>query len=267
MVEQSFFEKYGPRALILGGSEGIGASFADELAAKGFDLTLIARNSSRLDGAAQKVRGEHKVDVDTHAIDLTGPDAGDRLAEIIASHDYGLVVYNAGAAHGGCLFLDQPLQNSLNMVALNCTGPITVAYHALKPMRERGRGGLILLSSMSALAGSGFVAAYSATKSFDLVFAESLHWEMARDGVDVLCVVASLTDTPAMVRSGMKLDAAPEYVAMDPADLAQGGLAALGQQPVWFATPEAAKAIAEAPREATTDHMSRASAMLYGITL
>ena len=268
MLGQKFLENYGSRALILGGSEGIGASFADQLASLGFDLTLIARNVARLDDAARKLRGKHGIEVDTQAIDLTSPDAGERLAGIIASHEYGLVVYNAGATHGGSLFLDQPLQNSLDLVALNCVGPITVAYHALGPMRERGRGGLILLSSMSALVGTGYVAAYSATKSFDLVFAEGLHWEMARSGVDVLCVIASLTDTPAMVRSGLLLDAMPEYVAMDPADVAQGGLAALGKQPLWFAAGStAAKALADLPRETASDQMSRASAMLYGISV
>lgn len=263
---QDFRRRYGPRALILGGSEGIGASFAERLAAMGFDLTLAARRKAVLEETAAALRARHPVDVATEVIDLTAPDVAARAGEIIAAGDFGLVVYNAGATHGAGLFLDRPLEAALDLVALNCAGPVAFAHHALRPMRERGRGGLILLSSMSAMAGSGYVATYAASKSFEMILAEGLHWEMARAGVDVLCAVASLTDTPAMVRSGLRLDADPDYVAMDPAAVADGALAHLGQQAVWFAAgEEAERALRAAPRLALSDQMSRASARLYGI--
>ncbi len=261
-----FLNRYGPRALILGGSEGIGASFADQLAAGGFDLTLVARTVSRLEATAATIRARHGVSVRVQAMDLCSRDSVQGAGEIIASDTFGLVIYNAGATHGAGLFLDQPLQKALDLVALNCTGPLAFAHHALGPMRARGRGGLILVSSMSGMAGAGYVAAYAASKSFEIILAEGLHWEMARRGVDVMCAVATLTDTPAMERSGMIVDADPNFTAMDSATVAAGALANLGRIPVWFAAgTEAEVAIRSAPRLALSDQMSRTSAKLYGL--
>ena len=260
-------DRYGPRALILGGSEGIGASFAEQLAAQGFDLTLAARRAGPLEETAARLRAAYGIDVATQVLDLTAPDLPVRASEIVSGGDFGLVVYNAGATHGAGLFLDQPLDKALGLVALNCAGPVAFAHHALAPMRRRGKGGLILLSSMSGMAGCGYVATYAATKSFEMILAEGLHWEMQRDGVDVLCAVATLTDTPAMARSGLIIDADPDFVAMDPAVVAAGALANLGQRAVWFAAgEEAERGLRSAPREALTDQMSRVSARMYGIT-
>lgn len=265
-ADADFLARYGPRALILGGSEGIGASFADLLAARGFDLTLVARTPSRLEATAAALRARHDVDIATRALDLTTPDIAREAGEILAKEDFGLVVYNAGAAHGVGLFLDQPMERALDLVALNCTGTVAFAHHALAPMRARGRGGFILVSSMSGMAGAGYVAAYSAAKSFEIILAEALHWEMAHSGVDVMCAVATLTDTPAMARSGIRADADPAFVPMAPAVVAREALAHLGRVPLWFAAGrDAEQAIRNAPREALTDQMSRTSARLWGI--
>lgn len=264
-LPDGFLERYGPRALILGGSEGIGASFADALAAAGLDITLVARSAQSLEATAARLRERHGGKVDVHLLDLTGPDVEAAAAALFASQDFGLVVYNAGATHGAGLFLDQPVDKALNLVRLNCAGPVIFAHHALTAMRTRGRGGLILVSSMSGMAGSGYVAGYAASKSFEITLAEGLHWEMARDGVDVMCAVATLTDTPAMRRSGLQLDADPNFVAMDADAVALGALRNLGVAVVWFAAgEETAQALRAAPRRALTDSMSRTSARLYG---
>ncbi len=259
-----FVERYGPRALILGGSEGIGLALAEKLAAAGLDLTLVARSAPALEEAAQAIRQGHAVDVETLILDLTGADVQTRAAQIIAAHEYGLVIYNAGATHGVGLFLDQPVDRALTLARLNCTGPIAFAHPALMAMRGRGRGGLLLISSMSGMVGSGYVAAYAASKSFEIVLAEGLHWELARDGVDVMCAVATLTDTPAMRRSGMvEVDG---LVPMDSATFAHNALAALGSAPVWYAVGDAAvEAMRAVPRIASTAHTSIISAQLWGI--
>ena len=263
-LSADFAERYGPRALILGGSEGIGLAFANQLAAAGLHLTLAARSVAALDRAAQTIRSAHQVDVETLWLDLTSPDIETRAAEIISAREYGLLVYNAGATHGVGLFLDQPADRALNLVRLNCTAPTAFAHHALAAMRARGRGGMILVSSMSGLVGSGYVAAYAAAKSFEIVLAEGLHWEMARNGIDVICAVATLTDTPAMRRSGMV--EVEGLVPMAAADFAQGALRALGTAPVWFAAGDAAvDALRSSPRAAATAQASLISAQLWGI--
>lgn len=264
--QPDFAARYGPRALILGGSEGIGASFATQLAQQGFDLTLVARNRDALDATAAAIRAAHGVDVDTQILDLTDPAIQQHVAALFDRQDFGLVIYNAGAVHGVGRFLDQPVDKAVSLVRLNCIGPVVIAHRALSAMRARKRGGLILLSSMSGLAGSGFVATYAAVKSFEILLAEGLNWELARDGVDILCAVATLTDTPAMARSGMITGADTAYVPMDPADVAVGALAHLGRTPVWYAAGEAAAAAIQAvPRADLIDGMSRTSAALWGL--
>ena len=264
-IPDGFAIRYGPRALILGGSEGIGAAFADLLAGAGIDLTLVARSPGPLEATAAALRDKYRVDVDPLQIDLTTPDIDAIARELIAARDYGLVIYNAGATHGVGLFLDQPVEQAQNLVRLNCTAPIAFAHHALSPMRTRGRGGLILVSSMSGLVGSGYVAAYAAAKAFEIVLAEGLNWELGRAGVDVMCAVATLTETPAMRRSGMV--EVPGLSAMAPQDFAIGALRALGTRPVWYAVGDAAvDAMRDAPRTAITEHASAMSAKLWGLS-
>lgn len=266
MSDQDFLKRYGPRALILGGSEGIGASFAEILAAKGLGITLAARSKGALEETAAKLRAAHKVDVRTHTLDLTGPDVAKAADEILAGGEYGLVVYNAGATHGVGLFLDQPVEKALNLVRLNCDGPLIFAHRFLTPMRTRGRGGYIVLSSMSAMSGAGYVATYSGVKSFEINLAEGLNWELKKHNVDVLCAVAGLTDTPAMARSGMIIDGAAGFTPMKSEDVASGALEALGKGPVWFAPgSDAAAAMRAAPRDQLIESMSQASAALWGL--
>ena len=263
-LPSDFAQRYGPRALILGGSEGIGLAFAERLAAAGLALTLVARSAEKLEAAANSIKASHAIDVQTLALDLTDADVEERAAKIVAAQEYGLVIYNAGATHGVGLFLDQPADRALNLVRLNCAGPVAFAHPALAAMQERGRGGLILISSMSGMAGSGYVAAYAASKSFEIILAEGLHWEMAREGVDVMCAVATLTDTPAMRRSGMvEIDG---LVPVETDAFAGGALDALGSGPLWYAVGEAAAdAMRANMRTANTANASRMSAQLWGI--
>lgn len=264
-MSAGFRDRYGPRALVLGASEGIGAAFARALAARGLDLALVARRAEPLAALASELARDHGVDVATRCLDLTGPDVEAAIAQLFAAHAFGLVVYNAGAAHGAGLFDANPLARELGLVRLNCLAPTAIAHHALRAMIPRRRGGIVLVSSMSGLAGSGHVATYAAAKSFEIVLAEGLHWENAARGVDVLCAIASLTDTPAMRASGMQLDALPEFTPMDPAAVAEGALAHLGKGPVWCAAGDAAIEGARAmPRADLIDRGSRMAAMLWG---
>lgn len=260
-----FARRYGPTALILGGSEGIGRSFADQLAAIGLDLVLVARDAATLDATAGEIAARHGVRVTTQAIDLTSPDMERAVAQLLAAHEIGLVVYNAGATHGAGRFLDDPLAKAAGLVRLNCLGPVTVAHHALSLMRARGRGGMIVISSMSGMAGAGLVATYAASKSFEILLCEGLHRELAAANVDVLCAVAGLTDTPAMMRSGMKLSEGG-FMPMDPADVARGAIAQLGRTAVWYAVGQpAADAMRAMPRDDLVRSMTEATAALYGV--
>lgn len=269
MSSSDISRKYGPTALVLGASEGIGRQFAGELAARGLDLVLVARDPQALALAARELRAAHAVSVSTYSQDLAVADLRPFVTKLCDAHDIGLVVCNAGATHGAGAFLDQPLDTALRLVQLNCLTPITAAHQLLS--RRRGRAaGLVVVSSMSGLCGSGLVATYAAVKAFQIALCEGLHWELAREGIDVLCAVAGLTDTPAMRRSGLSFEAAAAkgYAPMQALDVARGALAQLGVAGVWYAVgQQAADALRAAPRTQLTAAMSEASAALYGIEL
>jgi uncharacterized protein len=264
-----FKERYGPTALVLGGSEGIGREFAEELAARGLDLLLVARGADALAQAAGQLRERHGVRVSTRTHDLSAADVPQLAHELLETHDIGLIICNAGATHGVGRFLDEPLEKALRLLSLNCQVPLAFAHAALT--RRRGRGaGLLVVSSMSALAGSGLIAAYAAAKAFQLALCEGLHWELSREGLDVLCAVAGLTDTPAMRRSGLSFEAAAAggYTPMNAAQVARGALAQLGRVPVWYAVgTETAASLRAMPREQLTAAMSAATAAMYGVEL
>ena len=277
-----FARRYGPWALVAGGSEGIGRSFARQLAGRGLDILLIARRTGPLEETAAAIRLEFGVQVVPQAIDLTSPKLEAEIAPLVADRDVGFLVYNAGAAHGASMLLDRPADASLAMVRLNCAAPLVLSHALGARMKSRGRGGVILVSSMAGLAGGAFIAAYAASKAFEIVLAESLWYEFGTDGVDVLGLVAGATATPAMLRSGTAFgsvasDAARASkgpttitVPMDPDDVAREGLEQLGQGPIHVAGESnraSAVGLRSAPRDQVVAAMSAAVAQMYGIAL
>lgn len=220
-----FRERHGPVGLVLGGSEGIGAAFAHRLAARGLDVVLVALPEPALDETAAAVRARHGVDVRPLAVDLTDADAVDRVATACDGLEVGCLVYNAGVSTVGP-FLAQPVEVHERLLDLNARGPLRFVHRFAPAMVARGRGGVVLLSSMAALQGAPDLATYAATKAFDLVLAESLWAELGPKGVDVLACVVGATDTPGWRRAGADAANAP---VMTPDAVAEEALAALGR--------------------------------------
>lgn len=228
-----FDERYGPWAVVAGGSDGIGASFAHALARRGLALVLVARRAEVLDSFAAEVRAAHGVEVRTVVLDLTAQHAIAELAAATADLEVGLFIANAGGDDSSALFLDKDLDEHLALVRRNCLSVIEAAYRFGGPMVARGRGGVILTSSRVAWAGGATVAAYGATKAFDLILAEGLWAEWHDRGVDVLGLVITATDTPSLHRV---LDAkGGSYGDLaDPDDVANTALEHLGDGPTWM---------------------------------
>jgi uncharacterized protein len=264
---ETFADRYGPWALIAGASEGIGASFAHQIADAGVNVVLVARRPEPLEEAAEAIRAATGVEVRTLALDLTADDMIDRVASATDDLDIGLLVYNAGATHGAVRFHDEAIDLPLRLVRLNCVGPVVMCHHFGHRMAERGRGGIILLTSMSAVSGSARTVTYSASKAFDLVFAEGLWAELAPRGVNVLALVAGATRTPAMARSGA-LIGGEAFPGMEPDDVAREGLANLANGPTWVAG-EANRAGFDAlralPRAEAVAWMSQGARTIYGL--
>lgn len=261
----SFRERYGPWALVAGASDGIGEAFARRIAERGVHVLLLARREALLGRLAEEIRARHRVEARPLVADLTAGDLDARVEEATRGLELGLLVYNAGAVHGVGAFHERPLEHAQQLVALNCTGPVLLAHRLGGPMRTRRRGGIVLVTSMVALAGSAHVAAYAASKAFDWILAQSLWHELQPYGVDAMAAVAGMTRTPSLLASRPVFP--PGVPAMEPDAVASGALDFLGLGPVWFAGPNraAAQGLGALPRPALVDTMSRLTASLYGL--
>src|SRR5262249_52427738 len=161
----------------------------------GFALVLIARRQAPLTALAEELRARHGREVVVQALDLGGPELETRLRELAAAHEIGVVVYNA-ALSIIAPFLDTPPHDKQHSLAVNVHGPLIAAHVFGERMAARGRGAIILLSSLTAFWGSPWVATYGATKAFNLSLGEALAHELAPRGIDVLVSCAGATRTP-----------------------------------------------------------------------
>ncbi len=118
-----------------------------------------------------------------------------------------------------------------SMLDVNCRGPMRLVHLLAPPMVARGRGGIVLMSSMSGYYGSAQLAVYAATKAFDLVLADALWAELRPHGVDVLSVQPGSTRTPGWLSSQRAGDDAPMLPVMEPPDVVRAALDALGVEP------------------------------------
>ncbi len=231
-TDTDFIRRYGPWALVNGASEGTGAEFALQAAAKGLNLVLVARRQDKLDELAAQIRSRHGVEVETLALDLASPGAAAALRQAAARHEVGLVVFNAGGDSVGGPFLAKPYAEWRPLTRRNIDLLTEACHDFATGFAERGRGGLILVGSEAALGGTGRLSIYTATKGFMLNFGESLWKELKPRGVDVLNLLIGATDTPKLrtvfAKNNLPLDAVPLTTS---AEVARIGLARLGQGP------------------------------------
>ena len=214
--------------LVVGASDGIGAAFAWELAARGYDLVLVARRETLLAELADGLHAKHSIDVRTLAVDAGTP-AG--IAAITAVPDVDLLVCNAALAPIRP-FLELAPSELDAMLDLNCRTAVQLAHAFGTRMVARGGGGIVLLSSMAGNQGSALIAHYAATKAYLRVLAEGLWAELGPLGVHVLACCPGLVATPTYARSGAAPPGRLVPGPMPPRAVARESLAALGRQPV-----------------------------------
>jgi short-subunit dehydrogenase len=223
-----FSERYGPVALVTGASSGIGRSFARTLAARGLDVVLVARRVDRLEALSTQLASDHGVRATICGVDLTKADAAHAILEATAGHDIGLVVSNAGFGLKGEHAANNP-QAVADMIAVNCTTPALLSRGFIPRLRARGRGGMILTSSVEGLIGCPYSAAYSASKGFVNNLGEALWAELSPEGVDVLTILPGATATEAAGLQG--IDISQLENVMSPDDVARLALDALADGP------------------------------------
>lgn len=223
---EDFRARYGPWAVVVGASEGLGAAFASELAARGLNLVLLARRASLLAEQEKRLRAEQGALVRSLPVDVADPGWSAKLAQTTRDLEVGLLVYNAAFAPIGA-FVERSAEELRRVVDVNVSGPLTALHQLLPPMQARGRGGVVLMSSLSGLQGSPRIATYAASKAFNTILAEGLWGELEPHGVDVIASCAGAISTPNYAETSEKT--APG--TLDPDTVARETLDALGRGP------------------------------------
>lgn len=193
-------QKYGNTALVAGASEGIGAAYATSLAAEGMNLVLVARRLEPLKLLAEKLEKKYRIEIHCISCDLGNINATQQIAKELNGKEINLLVYNAALPYIGPFITNTP-ENHAQMAQVNMLTPINMLHYFGGKMLEKGKGAVILMSSLAGFQGSGFLAMYSSTKAFNRILAESLWYEWKNQGVDVLACCASSTVTPNFIKS------------------------------------------------------------------
>lgn len=212
-------------ALITGASSGIGATYAERLAKRGHDLLLVARDAQRLQALAERLRSAYGIAVEVLPADLTQQadvlKVERRLREDAA---IGLLVNNAGVAMNGPL-ATADLERAQDMIQLNVVALTRLAAAAAANFSAAGRGSIINLGSVVALAPEMFNAVYSATKAYVLSLSQTLAGELRDTGVQVQAVMPGVTRTEIWERSGTDASALPPSMIMEVGEMVDAALA------------------------------------------
>lgn len=194
-----------PVALITGASTGIGAVYADRLAKRGYDLVLVARNTTRMTSVAQPLRAAGTL-VDIITADLTEHSDLLRVEDYIRQHpEISLLVNNAGTATPGG-FGDTDVESIDRLISLNVTSVARLSRVALDGLLAHKNGAIINISSVMALAPELNKAVYTASKSFVLTLSQTLQSELEQKGLYVQAVLPAATRTEIWGHAGENVD-------------------------------------------------------------
>lgn len=217
---------YGPWAMVAGASEGLGAAFSEALAKRGLNLILISRRLDKLEELALQLRSTYSVEVDVYSLDLADFMAVKNLLSRL-QQAIGLLVYNAAYAPIG-YFENIPEEDLGKIVDVNIKTPLLLTKLLSAKMIEKGKGGIVLMSSLAGTQGSPKIATYAASKAFNAILAEGLWLELKKQGIDVLSSCAGAISTPGYKNAQNTKDAPG---TLSPAQVAEATLKSLGNGP------------------------------------
>jgi short-subunit dehydrogenase len=229
----AFKSEFGPVALVTGASSGIGWSFAEQLAAMGFELVLVARRVERLQELAGQLQRHHGIATTILPVDLAERNAGKQIAQATAALDIGLIVSNAGYGFKGEHAATDP-DGLADMLTVNCNTTMQLAHDFIPRLRARGSGGFIFTSSVEGLIGCPYSAGYSASKAFVKAFGEALWGELTPEGIKVLTLCPGATATEAAAKQGV--DPATMQNVMEPDAVARLTLENIDNGPTFIAS-------------------------------
>lgn len=201
-------------ALITGASAGIGATYADRLARRGYALVLVARDTQRLQALAARLHDEAGASAEVIAADLTRDADVTRIEQRLQSGDVTMLVNNAGMSLKGGLLENAPAALE-QIIALNVTAPTRLAAAAARSFVQRGSGAIVNLSSVLALAPEMFEGVYSGTKAYLLNLSQAMAAQLGPRGVHVQAVLPGATRTELWEKAGRDMNAFPPGFLME----------------------------------------------------
>jgi len=211
-------EKYGPWAVVTGGTSGIGEELVNKLSKAGINVALAARREDMLQAKSKEIEETHGVKTKIIVADLSKPDGYQKVIQETNDIEVGLFIPSAAKENHG-FATDIDLHQELALIQLNITSVFALTQHFSKRMVSRGKGGVMLVASIIGQMPNPYMANYSASKAYVINLGTSLHWELKKKGVDVTVLSPGPTDTP-MLKNGdfdvtkMPLSVqTPEYVA------------------------------------------------------
>ncbi|MFS2158204.1 SDR family NAD(P)-dependent oxidoreductase [Pseudomonas sp. Pseusp122] len=220
-------------AVVTGASSGIGAVYADRLAARGFDLVLVARRGDRLEALARTLAEKHGVSVRSLVADLEKEADVARVEEVLASDDnVQMLVNNAGVARLSTL-AETAVDVSVSQVALNVIALTRLTHAVLPAFLARNQGTIINIASVLSVHSWEISSVYSGTKSYVLAFSRGIQDELAkaRSNVKLQVVLPASTATEIWSESvsGIPLSALGQDTIMSAEDCVDAALAGLDQ--------------------------------------
>jgi len=201
-----------PTVLITGASSGIGATYAERFARRGHDLILAARDKSRLDSLAARLRAESNVAVEVLQADLTNPaDLSALETRLRDDAKIGVLINNAGMAQSGG-FLAQSADTVQSLITLNVTALTRLAAAVAPRFAQTGTGAIVNIGSVVGFAPEFGMSIYGATKAFVLFLSQGLNLELSSRGVYVQAVLPASTRTEIWARAGIDINTLPEVM-------------------------------------------------------
>lgn len=211
-------------ALVTGASSGIGALYAERLAQRGYDLILVARNRERLNTLASDISTRTGRAVEVLPADLNDRAALARVeAKLREDASITLLVNNAGIGTHTPL-LQSDVEQMTRMVELNVTAPMRLAYAAVPGLVARGKGAIINIASIVAIAPELLNGVYGGSKAFLLAFSQSLQKELAGTDVQVQAVLPGATATDFWAIGGLPVEHLDPGIVMRTEDLVDAAL-------------------------------------------
>jgi short-subunit dehydrogenase len=209
---------------VTGASEGIGEAFAEELAAKGLNLVLVARRHERLTALAKNLESRFQIEVRISKSDFSNQLEVNNFLKSTQALDVGLLVAAAGFGSSGPALQSDALQEA-ELVTVNCIAVLLQTLHFGQRFRARKSGGLILFGSLLGFQGTPYSANYAASKAYIQSLAEGIGEELKGSGVEVLAVAPGPIATGFAKRANMNLGR-----TLSPDIVAKASLKALGKQ-------------------------------------